>query len=633
MDAWIANISANMYFSRDAFLVSCTRPPRLLSIGPVLMAIAAVSLSQEQTPDFVVADDVPRTHQPFGGQPSEVKFVVVSDRTGAPQPGVFEDAIAKVNRLHPHFVMSVGDLIKGYTRDPAKLDMEWSEIDNILRSLDMPFFYVPGNHDTSNPWMEEQWRKRLGRPYYYFTYKNVLFLVLQTEDGGTPGITGTQAAYFKQVLSEHSNVRWTFVFMHRPLWLEDNDQGYNRIGDALEGRDYTLFSGHRHNYFFTRRGTAKHFVLATSGGGSPLRGEAYGEFHHVTQVTLAKGEPKIINVRLDGLVSEDVVSDSEYPLIETLRKGRFFRVAPTVADQEDSSLLETRLTLVNPNAEKLHISGELVSPYPGWHFMPSVIKTTLHPGVSNVIDLRLEYLDQTEGVSLANLPPVRITLTGTFDLTGGDVTMPATHRWQIDWVRPLVETTEETAVDDRINPIPGLDWIPFTPPGETEEGWDWHGDNDFAGEFVIWKTPEALMFVGRFTDDRWEFTRPDLSDQFWLYLKSTANGLTTRIHLAPQSTVSRSLEPHGAPVGSTAFADFDGPFLTLKVRIPRAALGLNHHEEALRFNLACMDHDRPAWEHPSVLHWQPAWDGEMDFIGSGTFISRSGPVVSNLPID
>jgi hypothetical protein len=43
--------------------------------------------------------------------------VIVTDRTGGHREHVFRDAMPKVNLLRPAFVMSVGDLIEGYTED------------------------------------------------------------------------------------------------------------------------------------------------------------------------------------------------------------------------------------------------------------------------------------------------------------------------------------------------------------------------------------------------------------------------------------------------------------------------------------------------------------------------------------
>src|SRR3972149_6216471 len=47
----------------------------------------------------------------------EPRFVVVTDRTGEHRDGVFESAMPKINLVRPEFVVSVGDLIEGYTEE------------------------------------------------------------------------------------------------------------------------------------------------------------------------------------------------------------------------------------------------------------------------------------------------------------------------------------------------------------------------------------------------------------------------------------------------------------------------------------------------------------------------------------
>ena len=39
-----------------------------------------------------------------------------------------------------------------------------------------------GNHDLTGKVLQDAWDERLGRRYYHFRYKDVLFLVLDTED-------------------------------------------------------------------------------------------------------------------------------------------------------------------------------------------------------------------------------------------------------------------------------------------------------------------------------------------------------------------------------------------------------------------------------------------------------------------
>ncbi|MHC4214469.1 MAG: metallophosphoesterase family protein [Planctomycetota bacterium] len=121
----------------------------------------------------------PWTHLNFNNDPNNFQFAIVSDRTGGNRPGVFAQAVDKINLLQPEFVLCVGDLIQGKTEDENELNRQWDEFDSLVEELDMPFFYLPGNHDISNEVMMNVWHKRLGRTYHHFVYKNVLFLSSQ----------------------------------------------------------------------------------------------------------------------------------------------------------------------------------------------------------------------------------------------------------------------------------------------------------------------------------------------------------------------------------------------------------------------------------------------------------------------
>lgn len=68
----------------------------------------------------------------------EFQFAVVSDNTGGAYPGVFDMAMTKLNLMQPEFVMSVGDLIEGYSNDREALAAEWEEIDASIDKLTSP---------------------------------------------------------------------------------------------------------------------------------------------------------------------------------------------------------------------------------------------------------------------------------------------------------------------------------------------------------------------------------------------------------------------------------------------------------------------------------------------------------------
>jgi 3',5'-cyclic AMP phosphodiesterase CpdA len=260
----------------------------------------------------------PFTHLQVNRRQNGFQFAVVSDRTGGRRPGVFSRAIDKINLLQPEFVVSVGDLIEGYSEDPGVWALEWSEFESKLQRFQMPFFFCPGNHDISNLPMSREWQRKFGRSYYEFRYQDCLFVVLNTESEPKKDreyfFDPAQRAWFRQVLDQHKDVRWTFVFMHKPVWsikpkLAEHTSaslGFDDIEEALQGRKYTVFSGHNHVYAKSVRKGMDYYILATTGGASTLTGVKDGRFDHFTWVTMHDSEPIVANILLDGVEDKNV---------------------------------------------------------------------------------------------------------------------------------------------------------------------------------------------------------------------------------------------------------------------------------------------------------------------------------------
>src|SRR5262245_51816518 len=266
----------------------------------------------------------PWSHLRFNNDSGDFQFVVVSDRTGGHRERVFSRAVEQINLLQPEFVLSVGDLIEGYSTDPDRLGKEWREFQGFVNRLQMPFFFVPGNHDLSNPFMEKLWREKFGRRYYHFVYKNVLFLVLNSDDPpGSASLSKDQADYVRQALADNPNVGWTIVALHKPVWTHSDlpKNGWLEVEKALAGRPYTVFAGHVHRYQkFVRQGM-NYYQLATTGGGSRMRGVRYGEFDHVVWVTMKKTGPVLANLMLDGIYPENLkVPETVEPVVQLERK-------------------------------------------------------------------------------------------------------------------------------------------------------------------------------------------------------------------------------------------------------------------------------------------------------------------------
>src|SRR5947209_5979221 len=164
---------------------------RLLAAALTLVAVVfAVALSRSSTPgtkeppasalQIQVEKQNPWNHLQLNNKNGTFRFAIVSDRTGGARPGVFDRAVEQLNWLQPEFVVSVGDLIQGNT-DLAKIDQQWQQFNGFIAKLEMPFFYLPGNHDYANKVLAKRWHEQFGRSYYHFLYKDVLFLMLNTE--------------------------------------------------------------------------------------------------------------------------------------------------------------------------------------------------------------------------------------------------------------------------------------------------------------------------------------------------------------------------------------------------------------------------------------------------------------------
>src|SRR5688572_9340819 len=129
----------------------------LIGVITISLVIVAVALSGNQQPvvnsdlQIQVEERNPWTHLRLNAEPESFHFVVTSDRTGGHRARIFSQAVEQINLLQPAFVLSVGDLIEGYTKDHAKIKEEWKEFQSYTNKLQMPFFYVSGNHDTANP--------------------------------------------------------------------------------------------------------------------------------------------------------------------------------------------------------------------------------------------------------------------------------------------------------------------------------------------------------------------------------------------------------------------------------------------------------------------------------------------------
>jgi serine/threonine-protein phosphatase CPPED1 len=384
----------------------------------LVITAAAFSGNQASAPADVqvqVESRNPWTHLRVNNDPAEFRFAIVSDRTGGHRARVFSQAVAQLNLLQPEFVVSVGDLVEGYHKEEAapRLAEEWKEFQGFVAQLQMPFFYVPGNHDLANPFEEKVWKEKFGRRYYHFVYRNVLFLCANSEDPPSKegGISAEQVVYFKRALEENRSARWTIVAIHRPLWAQSNlsKNGWLELEALLAGRPYTVFAGHVHRFQKFVRNGQRYYQLATTGGASKMRGLAYGEFDHFLWITMKREGPLLANVMLDGVFSEDM----SRPITE------------------EPGVVQTNRRPAHPVRAKVHFEG---APIPGalvtFHLVDPKDKKKLQRVADGLVE--------ADG---------SVTLSSYVPNDGAPV---GDHAVTVTWRKPLFDTEGK----------PGPNWLP-----------------------------------------------------------------------------------------------------------------------------------------------------------------------------
>ena len=139
---------------------SQTRHPKskFLAVSQFALIALTMGLQAEESPKshfqvHVETEKKPWSLLNFHNNPDNFQFAIVTDRTGSVRPGVFPKALKRLNLLEPEFVITVGDLISAGPKsdNESKVHAMWDEMEGFISQLDMPFFYLAGNHDNGSP--------------------------------------------------------------------------------------------------------------------------------------------------------------------------------------------------------------------------------------------------------------------------------------------------------------------------------------------------------------------------------------------------------------------------------------------------------------------------------------------------
>lgn len=259
---------------------------------------------------------------------NEVRFIVFGDSQFG-NPPEYERMIYEAEMLHPKFVVQVGDLIHGYTRDKEQLNKEWKRFKNQIKPLTSPFYPVPGNHDVVTDEAEEIYSEIWGQDklLYSFDYDFVHCIVLNTWWGTEDDrISEWQQEWLINDLEMFANKnggknskelsqKSIFVFFHSPLWKYNNEsesyKDWQKVHNILKEYPIRLVvAGHFHEYVWEEIDGINYLIINSAGVRNfQERAGMFSSFLNVT--ALPNGDVKYATIKAGSILPLDTVDPFE----------------------------------------------------------------------------------------------------------------------------------------------------------------------------------------------------------------------------------------------------------------------------------------------------------------------------------
>ena len=313
------------------------------------------------------------------------RLVILSDRTGGHQEGVYPSIIREINLIRPDIVVTVGDHIEGYSDDMEAMSAEWDTLLAMLDELDAPVYLTAGNHDIWSDDSEELYQQRTGfDPYYSFDYEGTHFIILDTSRyDAWDQIEEEQLAWLASDLDTTSPEDQILVFCHKPFWLMTVGSGRSDpvhelfVEHGVDG----VFTGHFHQ-FFSGTYDGIPYTSVGSSGGHMYRAEtepiSRGEFFQFCWLTVDEDGFDLAVIDAGNIypidfhtVDDDheiVAIESDYVAISPLR------VSDTVGGAGE-------ITVTVENTASVAVDDAITWSMPdGWSVLPETVPVVVEPG-------------------------------------------------------------------------------------------------------------------------------------------------------------------------------------------------------------------------------------------------------------
>ena len=602
---------------------------RTLTLLACLTLTATAARGQTNIPTTQPDGPNPWTHLNFANDPDTFHFAVLADRSYKPRAGVFEDAVRKLNLLRPDFAICVGDLIEGETHDPNQLRAEWDEFQAIVAKLDVPFFYVAGGHDYFDGNMADEWQKRFGRDYYHFVYKNCLFLALNPARGREGYLSDDQIEYVRQALADNPDVRWTFLFFHNPLWIEElhwKESGWEKLKPLLADRPHTIFAGHFHNYMKFERDGNKYFILSVTGGYAPKKDQDPGQFDQIAWVAMTPDGPRFSNLKLDGILDENVRTEGQAAVMMKMMLDPPVVAAPVFLTADALSSAKATLRVKAPLPLPVEFKAQ-IQPNPKLKIDPQTVEAKILPFGPKTFQFHLQ---ADPPLPLSELGPIVID----WSLAAGSMNHKTTSRIEIRKPLACPPLDRAVTVDGQLDDWPQLPYACATGTHALPNKKVWQGPEDCSFRFNLAYDEDALYLAVEVTDDTLLVDpnrQPFLQDGLEIHLDarpadqrafnparqdSPSILQANLIPTLPFDPAAQNLPPAARAVCVKTPTGY-----TAELAIPRAYLSARHiaDDHTFRLNVIAVDADHPV-AGTIQLPWRPHWYLPNANNAEGTFI-------------
>ncbi|MBU3728734.1 MAG: hypothetical protein FGM37_05725 [Phycisphaerales bacterium] len=266
------------------------------------------------------------------------RIVILPDRTTGNDAGLsyVDEAVEDINRLRPDAVIAIGDMVQGYTRNPAEWNRQADDHLARVQRLQVPFLPLVGNHDVisgtreaGDRTYERMYRERYGPRWYRADFEHLVALALDSDepcDGRKPGLGDAQVQWLTRELeSLRDDPRARIVLVHRPLWRTGSSRAEwdARVHPALvAARVDAVIAGHLHALQMDEpRDGIAYLVVGTCGGNVDQLPLA-GQLHHLTVLNACGGDVDLSHVPAGATIAADFIRSSDQERAYALKRDR-----------------------------------------------------------------------------------------------------------------------------------------------------------------------------------------------------------------------------------------------------------------------------------------------------------------------